>query len=226
MKILHFYPFFIIVIILLSRNLKGAEAKDVAEHWRKAEITLSSSLSLDCLKKMGLMKQHNVNLGVCVDERMRDLIIEIKHGVVYFRFFVGDAFTVKLIKALSYHFDGLQFLDENSFPPDAQLDAILYVELLDAGMSVKKQVTRASVYSEGHLSIKGTIRDKKNSIIWVGTVKTEGKGIKWYASGNNLLGDEQLKGIEQAIDLAIANLINQMFLSNNMKNEIIQWEND
>lgn len=192
-----------------------------------SEVDLNSSLGLTVFKNMGFIKQHNANLGICVDDKIENLVIERKKGEIAYKYNVGDTFTVKLIKALSYNFNGLQLLDNNTFPDNSNLDAILFVELQDVDMSSKYKSGWAAVTatSEGRISIKGTIKDKEGKIIWVGTAREEGKGSKAaYGGMYGATGEEQAAGIDEAIELVVSSLVKQMFLSNNLQSNITNWE--
>lgn len=193
-----------------------------------SEVNLNNSLGLIVFKNMGFIKQHNVNLGICVDDKIKNLVLDKKRGEITFKYNVGDTLTVKLIKALSYNFNGLQVLEKNAFPEDSQLDAIIFVELQDIDMSNKYKAGFAAVTaaSEGRISIKGSIKDKQGKIIWVGTAKEEGKGSKaCYGAMYGATGEEQAAGMDEAIELVVSSLVKQMILSDNLRSNIVNWEN-
>lgn len=192
-----------------------------------SEVNLNNSLGIDVFRNMGFIKQHNVNLGICIDDKIKNLTLEKKASEVSYKFNVGDVLTVKLIKALAYNFNGLQLLEKNAFPENSDLDAILFVELqdIDMGSKVNPGWFSVTATSEGRISIKGTIKDREGKIIWVGTAKEEGVGKKAFQGGMyGATGEEQALGMNKAIELVTASLIKQMFLSDSLRKSVLEWE--
>src|SRR3989338_9057626 len=69
---------------------------------------LSSSLSMDAFEKMGKIDLHDVKMALYIDPKLKELKVDHNIKVTsttgHFSLIIGKAFSVKLIKALSYYF--------------------------------------------------------------------------------------------------------------------------
>ena len=76
---------------------------------------LNSSLSMAAFEKMKKIEPHNVKLALYIEPKMKELQLNQNLSLGRYTFDIGNAFSAKLIKALSYNFKNLYFYIYLSF---------------------------------------------------------------------------------------------------------------
>ncbi len=189
---------------------------------------LNSSLSMDAFKKMGKIELHDTRIALYIDQKMKELNANQTIKMGNFSFDLGDAFSVKLIKALAYNFKTIYFLDQPTYAGAYPVDAIMYVNLQDADVNLGIKTGFSTVSTEAYtrLSIRAEIKDaEENKTIWVGTTqaKESGSHEEKYMTYQEA-GRGYAIAIDNAIDKAIGDLINDMSKSQNLQLYIAKWE--
>lgn len=189
---------------------------------------LSTSLGLPAIENMGELYQRNASIAVYIEPKARDLILRGEYKYTKFEFRAGQAFTVKLLKALSYQFDRVVVLKNLQSKLESPVDAVMTVALQDADMSfeIKPGFAIITTSSFARLAIRAELRDGQGTVVWVGTARSEGQG-EGQARGQ-LTEEEAARqialGVESAIDTTVADLIKQMTHSPNMRRYLQEWE--
>lgn len=189
---------------------------------------LSTSLGLPAIENMGELYQRNASIAVHVEPKARDLMLRGEYKYTKFEFHAGQAFTVKLLKALSYQFNRVVILKSLQSKPESPVDAVMTVALQDAdmGFEIKPGFAIITTSSFARLAMRAELRDGQGTVVWVGTARSEGQG-EGQARGH-LTEEEAARqialGVESAIDTTVADLIKQMTQSPNMRRYLQEWE--
>lgn len=196
----------------------------------KVQPILNSSLGIDAFENMKKIDPQNISLALYIGPKLRHLKVNQKLKMGEYTFQVGDAFSVKLIKALSYKFRTIILIDTPNYSGDVPVDALMRVSLqdVDVNMDVKSGFYVATTEGYTRLSIRAEIRDiKEGKTVWVGT--TQAKETNMHEELGQMTYQEAGRGfatsIDKAIDIAIGSLINQMGKSSNLKLYIDKWKN-
>ena len=188
---------------------------------------LSTSLGLPAFENMGELYQRNAAIAVYVEPKARDLMLRGEYKYTTFEFRAGQAFTVKLLKALSYQFNRVVILKSLQSKPEPPVDAVMTVTLQDADMSFKINPGFAIITTSSfaRLAMRAELRDEQGTVVWVGTARSEGQG-EGQARGQLTEGEAARQialGVESAIDTTVADLIKQMTQSPNMQRYLQEW---
>jgi hypothetical protein len=176
---------------------------------------------------MGELYQRNASIAVYIEPKARDLILRGEYKYTKFEFRAGQAFTVKLLKALSYQFNRVVILKNLQSKPESPVDAVMTVALQDADMSfeIKPGFATVTTSSIVRLVVRAELQDGQGTVAWVGTARSEGQG----EGQSRMLTEEEAArqialGVESAIDTTVADLIKQMTQSPNMRRYLQEWE--
>lgn len=173
-------------------------------------IPLSDSLGLKTFSNMGTIEKRNISIGLYIDPKLKELILAMEQGDVILKYYVGDNFTVKLIKALAYNVNKLKFLDQPYQSSANNLDATMIVELQDADIIVKVKDTQDGLAwktTEAWLAVKATLNDNDTgNIVWIGTTRAESITMS------------------MTIELTVAQLVRQITESANYAKYVRIWE--
>lgn len=212
----------IFVSTILMFALIGCSAVNV-------EPVLNSSLSMAAFDKMKKIEQHNVKLALYIEPKIKELQLNQNLRLGRYTFDIGNAFSAKLIKALSYSFKNLYFLDTPEYAENDFADAIMYVNLQDIDADFKTRSGFSNVYAESYVrfSIRAEIKDVgEKKTVWVGT--TQAKTTESHQEYGSMAYQEAGRGyaaaIDNAIDNAIGDLINDMSKSQNLSMYLEKWE--
>jgi hypothetical protein len=188
---------------------------------------LSTSLGLPAIENMGELYQRNVAIAVYIEPKLRELMLKGEYKFTQFAFRAGQAFTVKLLKALSYQFNRVVILKSLGGKPEPPPDAVMTVALQDADMSfeIKPGFATITTSSVARLVVRAELRDGQGTVVWVGAARSEGQG----EGQSRMLTEEELGrqiaiGVESAIDTTVADLVKQMTQSPNMRRHLEEWE--
>lgn len=210
-----------LVISLIGLTiLAGCASTQVAQ--------MSTSLGLAAFENMGDLNQRDVHIALFVDERLRNLNLTGEYKFTKFEFPAGEAFTVKLIKALSYNFKRITLLKSRSARIEPVPDAFLDVEVQDAHLTFDITAKWATVDTESfaRLVVRAELKESDGRVAWVGVARAQGKG-GGQARGALMETDAARQialGVERAIDSTVADLIKQMVESPGMKQSLKEWE--
>lgn len=108
-------------------TLSGCGSTQVAQ--------LSTSLGVGAFENMGDLNQRDVHIALFVDQKLRDLNLTGEYKFTKFEFPAGEAFSAKLIKALSYNFRRITLLKTREAAVNPVPDATLEVGIQDAHLS-------------------------------------------------------------------------------------------
>lgn len=216
-----FLSIFLIAVITLS----------VAGCAVKVHPELNSSLGIDAFENMKKIDPQDVSIALYIDPKLKDLKVSQKLKMGEYTFQMGNAFSVKLIKAISYKFRTIILIDTPNYRGDVPIDALMRVGLqdVDVNMGVKSGFSTVSTKGYIRLSIRAEINDiKENKTVWVGTTQARKTGT--HEEMGRMTYQEAGRGfaasIDKTIDKAIGSLINQMSKSRNLNLYINKWEND
>ncbi len=189
---------------------------------------LSTSLGLAAFENMGDINQRDVHVAVFVDDKLRNLNLTGEYKFTKFEFPAGEAFTVKLLKALSYNFKRITLLRSRGSASDPAPDAILDVEVQDAHLSfdISPKWATVDTQSFARLVVRAELKESNGRVAWVGVARAQGEG-GGQARGILLETDAARQialGVERAIDSTIADLIKQMVQSPGMQQSLNEWE--
>ena len=183
---------------------------------------LDSSLGRDAFTNMGKIDLREAAIALYIEPKLSELKVnqEIKMGK--FSFDIGNAFSVKLIKALSYTFRTIYFIEKPNYTGSDTVDAIMRISLHDVDVSsdVKTGFWKVSTDSYTRLSIRAEIYDiEKKKTVWVGTTQAKETGAheEWAQMTYQEAGRGFAESINKAIDRAIGELIKQMGKSSNLR---------
>jgi len=208
------------LLCLIVAGLAGCASSQVAQ--------LSTSLGLAAFENMGDLNQRDVHVALFVDQKLRDLNLTGEYQFTKFEFPAGEAFTVKLVKALSYNFKRITLLKSRSGSLDPAPDATLEVGVQDAYLSFEISSKWATVDTQSfaRLVVRAELKEPSGRVVWVGVARAQGEG-GGQARGQLLETDAARQiavGVERAIDSTIADLIKQMVQSPGMQQSLKEWE--
>ena len=194
---------------------------------------LSSSLSMDAFEKMGKIDLHDVKMALYIDPKLKELKVDQNIKVTYttghFSLLIGKAFSVKLIKALSYYFRTIYFIESPDYAGTDTIDAIMYINMedIDVNLGLKLGITQLSTETHTRFSIRAEIKDadEKKTVCVVTsqeeeTINNQGQGPMYFQEAERQFAI----ALDNAIDKAIVNLINQMNKSQDLRSYIDKWE--
>ena len=189
---------------------------------------LSTSLGIAAFENMGDINQRDVHVALFVDQKLRELNLTGEYKFTKFEFPAGEAFTVKLIKALSYNFRRITLLKSRSASVEPALDAILEVGVQDAHLSFEINPKWATVDTQSfaRLVVRAELKEGNRRVIWVGVARAQGEG---GGQARGVLQETDAArqialGVERAIDSTVADLMKQMVQSPGMQQAIREWE--
>jgi hypothetical protein len=189
---------------------------------------LSTSLGLAAFENMGDINQRDVHLAVFVDDKLRNLNLTGEYHFTKFEFPAGEAFAVKLLKALSYNFRRITLLKSRGATHEPPPDAILDVSVQDAHLTfdITPKWATVDTSSFARLVVRAELKEPAGRIAWVGIARAQAEG--GGQSRGMLLETDAARqialGVERAIDSTIADLIKQMVQSPGMQESLNQWE--
>lgn len=194
----------------------------------KVHPVLNSSLGIDAFENMKKIDLQDVSIALYIDPKLRNLKVNQKLKMGEYSFKMGNAFSVKLIKALSYKFRTIILIDTLNYTGRDPIDALMRISLqdVDVNMGLKSGFSTVSTESYTRLSIRADIREiKENKTIWVGTTQAKETGA--HEEMGQMTYQEAGRGfavsIDKAIDKAIGSLINQMSKSQNLQLYVEKW---
>lgn len=190
---------------------------------------LSPSLGMSAFDAMKVIDQREVAIALYIDPKIKDLEIEQKIKQGKFRFPIGSAFSVKLVKALAYHFDTVVLTDQPAYSGTVPVDGLMRVTLQDVDVNMGVKPGFATVKSESYtrLSVRAELQDLvEQKTVWVGTTQAQQSGTHQelgqmtYQEAGRGFGE----GIDRAIDEAVGDLLGQMARSANLAKYLELWE--
>lgn len=195
----------------------------------KVTPILSTSLGISAFDNMKKIELHDASLALYFEQRVKELSVNQKIKAGEFTFPIGSAFSVKLIKALSYHFRKIYLIEKPDYVDKAPWNAIMIVSLqdVDVQMDVKSGFATVSTESYTRIFIRAEIRDNlEKKTVWVGTtqVKETGSHQEYGQMTYQEAGRGFAAAIDIAIDKAIGDLMNQMARSDNLAKYFNIWE--
>ena len=119
--------------VLVAVTLAGVLALSGCGSTQVAQ--LSTSLGVGAFENMGDLNQRDVHIALVVDQKLRDLNLTGEYRFTKFEFPAGEAFTAKLIKALSYNFRRITLLKTRDAVVNPVPDATLEVGVQDSHLS-------------------------------------------------------------------------------------------
>lgn len=197
------------------------------------EPKLGTSLGYPAYKAMGAIKVRDAAIGIYIEPELANLILEQKIQLGEFKFQVGEAFSAKLTKAVAHNFRTVVILDSPSVSGAAvhELDAIMRVAAqdMDFAASARGEWSAVSAKTYMRAEIRAEIRDiAEDRIVWVGTTTAQREedhkehGAMSYQEAGRGFG----RAIDNAIDLAVGDLLSQIQKSSNLKGYFERWEAD
>ena len=195
----------------------------------KVEPVLSSSLGITAFQNMEKIQLHDVSLALYLDDKIKNLIVEKEIRAGKFKFEVGNALSVKLIKALTYTFRTVHLVKKPSYAGPEKIDAMMLVTLQDVDMNLDVKIGFASVETESYsrFAIRAEIKDMESKdTVWVGTTQaqTTGKHEEMAKMTYQEAGRGFAVGIDMAIDKVVGNLVRQMEKSQSLSSHLKIWE--
>lgn len=189
---------------------------------------MSTSLGLTAFENMGDINQRDVHVAVYVEEKLRALNLTGEYRFTKFEFPAGEAFTVKLLKALSYNFRRLTLMKAAGQVPTPAPDAVLTVEAQDAHLTfdITPQWATVDTQSFARLVVRAELKEPGGRVVWVGVARAQAEG-GGQARGVLMETDAARQialGVERAIDSTIADLVKQMVQSPGMQRSLTAWE--
>ncbi len=188
----------------------------------KVSPTLNSSLGIDAFTNMGKIDLRDAAIALYIEPKLSELKVDQEIQMGKFSFDIGNAFSVKLIKALSYTFKTIYFIEKPNYTGSGSVDAVMRVSLqdVDVNTDIKTGFWKVSTDSYTRLSIRAEIYDMVNEkTVWVGTTQTKEAGAheEMAAMTYQEAGRGFAESIDKAIDHAIGELIKQMGKSSNLR---------
>ena len=195
----------------------------------KVEPVLSSSLGITAFQNMEKIQLHDVSLALYLDDKIRNLIVEKEIRAGKYKFEVGNALSVKLIKALTYTFRTVHLVKKPSYAGPEKIDAMMLVTLQDVDVNLDVKIGFASVETESYsrFAIRAEIKDMESKdTVWVGTTQaqTTGKHEEMARMTFQEAGRGFAVGIDMAIDKVVGNLVRQMEKSQSLSSHLKIWE--
>lgn len=195
----------------------------------KISPPLSSSLGMSAFDAMRVIQPRDVAIALYIDPKIREIqgAQKIKSGE--FSFPVGAAFSVKLVKALAYHFDTIVLIDQPAYSGDVPIHGLMRVTLQDVDLNMSVKSGFATVQSESYtrLVVRAELQDyAENRPVWVGTTQAQESSIHQEMSQLTYqeAGRGFASGIDVAIDKAVGDLVGQIQKSSNLKASLDRWE--
>ncbi len=197
--------------------------------------SLSSSLSYKAYKHMETINLRDVSVALILDENLIKTKSDqtIKSGKYEFEgdfeFDIGRAFAVKFIKALSHQFKTISLVEEDNDLTPRDFDAVMRICIqdVDTSMEIEQGFSNVSTKSYIRLNIRAEIKDLEGQkVVWVGTSEVDQtggmteKGMTYQGTGRVLS-----TSLDQAIDIAIGDLLKEMQKSQNLNKYFTRWEN-
>jgi hypothetical protein len=212
-------PFFLIVLTILE--LLGCAVK--------VSPPLSSSLGMDAFEYMKKIELRDASLALYIDPNIKGLKADQNIKMGEFTFYIGKAFSVKLIKALAYNFKTIYILDRPNYADLKDVDAVMIVSLqdVDVNLGVSSGFAKVASTSDTRLAIRAEIRDiEEQKTVWVGTTqaKESGKHEEMGQMTYQEAGRGFAMSIDSVVDKAIGDIIQQMSKSQNLQNYFIKWQ--
>lgn len=197
----------------------------------KVEPVLSSSLGISAFVNMKKVQLHDASVALYLDPEIRKLIIERKIRAGNFTFQVGEALSVKLIKALTYTFKAVYLIDKPAYTGPDKVDAIMSVSLqdIDVNLEVNSGFASVSTKSYTRFAIRAEMKDTvSKDTVWVGTTQsqTSGKHEEMAQMTYQEAGRGFAVGMDTAIDKVVGELIHQMGKSQNLVKYLKKWEQE
>ena len=195
----------------------------------KVEPVLSSSLGITAFQNMEKIQLHDVSLALYLDDKIKNLVIEKEIRAGKYKLEVGNALSVKLIKALTYTFKTVHLVKKPSYAGPEKIDAMMLVTLQDVDMNLDVKIGFVSVETESYsrFAIRAEIKDMESKdTAWVGTTQaqTTGKHEEMAQMTYQEAGRGFAAGIDMAIDKVVGNLIHQMEKSQSLSSHLKTWE--
>jgi hypothetical protein len=213
------YSFFLIVLIILG--LLGCAVK--------VAPPLSSSLGMDAFEQMKKIEIRDASLALYIDPKIKDLKADQNIRMGEFTFYIGNAFSVKLIKALAYNFRTIYILDQLDYAALKDIDAVMIVGLqdVDVNLGVSPGFAKVASTAETRLAIRAEIKDvEEQKTVWVGTTQAKESGK--HEELGQMTYQEAGRGfaisIDSVVDKAIGDIIQQMSKSQNLQKYFIKWQ--
>jgi len=191
----------------------------------KVHPLLNSSLGIDAFENMKKIDPQDVSIALYIDPKLRNLKGSQKLKMGEYSFEIGSAFSVKLIKAISYKFKTIILIDKPNYTGNESLDGLMRVSLqdVDINIGVKSGFSTVSTESYTRLSVRAEIRDiNEDKTVWVGTTQAKETGA--HEKMGQMTYQEAGRGFAASIDKAIGSLINQMSKSQNLNLYINKWK--
>ena len=195
----------------------------------KVSPSLSSSLGMDAFENMKKIDLRDVSLALYIDPNIKNLKADQNIKMGEFSFYIGKAFSVKLIKALAYNFRTIYILDQLNYADFKDVDAVMIVGLqdVDVNLGVSTGLVKVSSEAAMRLAIRAEIKDiEEQKTIWVGTTQAKESGK--YEEMGQMTYQEAGRGfamsIDSVVDKAIGDIIQQMSKSQNLQNYFIKWQ--
>jgi len=189
----------------------------------KVSPTLNSSLGIDAFTNMGKIDLREATIALYIEPKLSELKVDQEINMGKYSFNIGNAFSVKLIKALAYTFKTIYFIEKPNYTGSAPVDAVMRVSLqdVDVNCGFKQGFWKVSTDSYTRLSIRAEIYDIGNEkTVWVGTTQTKETGVHEEMTAGMTFqeaGRGFAEAMDKAIDHAIGELINQMGKSSNLR---------
>jgi hypothetical protein len=203
-------------------SVNGEERRLSFAGWiKEMGSTLNYSLGMDAFTSMRKINVRDVSLALFIEPKVKDLKVEQQVRSGQFKFPIGSAISVKLVKALAYHFRNISLIDQPYYNGPEPVDALMRVTLqgADVTMGVKSGFATVSTESYTRLALRAEIEDfREKKTVWVGTTQTKETGsheemgqMSYQEAGRGFAA-----GIDIAIDKAIGDLMYQMAKSQNL----------
>lgn len=194
----------------------------------KVSPSLSSSLSYSAYKNMEKIDVRDVSVALVLDKKLLNAKTKQSIKMGEFNFQIGKAFAAKFIKALTHQFKTIKLMDKFDYKKSANYDSIMIVSLqdIDSTMELKQGFSKVSTESYTRLNVRTELKDvSEKRVVWVGTTQVkhtggiEEKMLTYQEAGRGFA-----EGFDQAIDIAIGDLLRQMQKSKNLNKYFIKWE--
>lgn len=189
---------------------------------------LSSSLSYSAYKNLEKIDVRDVSVALVLDKKLLNAKTKqnIKMGI--FKFSIGKTFATKFIKALTHQFKTIKLMDKFDYKKAANYDSIMRVSLqdIDSSMEVKQGFSKVSTECYTRLNVRAELKDvSEKRVVWVGTTQVKHTGgIEEKMLTYQEAGGGFSRSIDQAIDIAIGDLLREMQKSKNLNKYFIKWE--
>ncbi len=192
------------------------------------ETPLSKSFGISTFENMGEIRRRNVFIGIYIEPKLRNLVLEQNLNNGNFRFPVGQAFSTKLVKAMSYNFDRIRILKKPDELGGQRPDAVMRVQLKDADLNLEVTPGFATIDASSYLrlAVRAQLTDTSGRVVWVGAATSKGEhkgqtlGQMRYLEASHYYAI----GVDIAIEKSVAELVRQVTQSENMQQYLTLWE--